>query len=193
MNFRFTLVLLVVAIVAVGAFALAQRQVPPSSPSAQPQASATATIIDLTATSLSSLDIKTGDKETLFEKNGTAWKLSKPANDTNIDGSKVNSVVAQVAPLSSARSVAKPGEDIGPYGLRNPQLTVTLSGGGKNETLLIGDKNVNGNQYFAVRQEGSDVGLIPSGVVTALQDLANNPPKAAPTPVPSGPSSSPSA
>ncbi len=182
MSFKFTLVLLVLAVVAVAGFGLAQRQAPPPASSA-PSAAATAVLLDFGASSVTSLDIKTTDHETSLTKNGANWQLVKPGDDPNVDQAKVNQVVGQLNALTSQRSVAKPGEDITPYGLRNPRLTVVLSGGGKTETLIVGDKNVNGNQYFATRQEGSDVGLIASALVDSLTALANDPPRATPTPV----------
>ncbi|MFI5265762.1 MAG: DUF4340 domain-containing protein [Chloroflexota bacterium] len=162
----------------------ALRQVP-SSPSASasgPAAVPTATILDFGAGTVTGLDIKTMDHETSLTKNGANWQLVKPSEDPNVDQTKVNQLVGQLYALASQRSVAKPGEDITPYGLRDPRLTAVLSGGGKTETLIVGDKNVNGNQYFATRQEGSDVGLIPSALVDSLNALATGPPLARPTP-----------
>jgi hypothetical protein len=183
-SFKFTLVLLVLAIVAVAGFGIAQRQVPPSTApdGAAPSGQPTAQILDFGAGSVTSLDVKTKDHETSLSKDGGAWKLVKPSDDPNVDQVKVNQLVNQLYALTSQRAVANVGEDVTPYGLRTPQVTAILSGGNKTETLLIGDKNVNGNQYYASRQEGSQVGLIPAALVTALIDLADNPPRATPTP-----------
>jgi hypothetical protein len=182
-SFKFTFILLAVAIVAIAGFGIAQRQLPSTNPSAAPAASPTAAILDMTLADVNNVDIKAGDKETVLTRDGSTWKLVKPSEDSSVDQTKVNQIVGQVASVSTQRSVAPANADLGPYGLRTPQLTVTLSGAsGKKETLLVGDKNVNGNQYYAVRQEGSEVGLIPSTLVTALMDLANNPPRATPTP-----------
>jgi len=181
-SFKFTLVLLVLAVVAVAGFGLAQRQAPPAA-SAAPSAAPTAVLLDFGAGTVTSLDIKTAGHETSLTKNGANWQLVKPSQDPNVDQTKINQVVGQLYALTSQRSVARPGEDITPYGLRTPRLTAVLSGGGKTETLIVGDKNINGNEYFAARQEGSDVGLIPSALVTTLTGLANNPPRATPTPV----------
>ena len=183
MSFKFTLVLLALAIVAVAGFGIAQRQAPPAAPQASgPAAQPTATLLDFSAGAVTSLDIKTKDHETSLTIDGASWKLVKPEADPNVDQTKVNTVVTQLYALKSPRSVAQPGDDITPYGLRNPQLTVVLSGGGKTETLIVGDKNVNGSEYYATRQEGSAVGLIPSSLVTTLTGMATTPPKATPTP-----------
>jgi hypothetical protein len=184
-SFKFTLVLLAVAIVAIAGFGLAQRQVPASSnpaTSSEPAPQPTATLLDFGAGTVTSLDIKTADHETSLTKNGANWQLVKPSQDANVDQAKINQVVGQISNLTSQVQVAKTGEDITPYGLRNPRLTVTLSGGGKTETLIVGDKNINGNEYFATRQEGSDVGFVTSAVVDSLTALANTPPLATPTP-----------
>ncbi len=189
MNFKFTLVLLAAAVVAVFGFAVAQRDVPPTT-GASASAASTIQIIDLQATALTSVDIKSGDKETLLEKNGSNWKLTKPIDDMNVDQAKIGSVISQLAPLVSSTTIAQPGADLSPYGLTSPKLTIVLTGGGKTETLLLGDKNVNGSQTYAVRQEGSPAGLIPTTLATSITDLLNNPPRATPTPLPSSPAAS---
>ncbi|HLG73310.1 MAG TPA: DUF4340 domain-containing protein [Chloroflexota bacterium] len=182
MSFKFTLVLLAAAIVAVAGFALAQRSVP--STTASPSPSSSTIILDMRFADITNVDIKYGDKETVITKSGLKWSLEKPVQDSNVDQGKISGVVGQLAPLTADRSVGKAGDDLTPYGLKSPQVTVTLSGGGKTETLLIGDKNVNGNSYYATRQEGSDVGLISSTLVSSIEGLATNPPQATPTPVP---------
>jgi hypothetical protein len=181
-NFKFTLALLVVAIVAVVGFGVAQKRTTGDS---SPDAAGTPTpvLTDLTPSDVNSVDVKAGGKETTLAKDGGSWKLVKPVEDANVNQAKVNQVVSQVATLSGSRSVAAANADVTPYGLRNPQLTVALAGSsGKKETLLVGDKTVNGNQYYAVRQEGSEVGLISSALVTSLLDLVNNPPQASASP-----------
>jgi hypothetical protein len=187
LSFRFTLILLGVAVVAILGFGLAQRQSPPQ---AGPAPTPTAVIMDLQPSTVTSFSVKSADKEASFSKDDSGWKLVRPSESSDVDQAKIGQLVSQVATLTSSRSVAKPGEDVGPYGLRSPSLMATLSGGGKTETLLVGDKNVNGNQYYAVRQEGSDVGLIPANLVTSLMDVAANPPRAAAS---ASPASSPAA
>jgi hypothetical protein len=186
MSFKFTLVLLAAAVIAVASFSLAQREVPPTT-QASASASSTVQIVDLAQPSLTSVDIKSGDKETLLEKSGSGWKLSKPVDDTNVDLAKVGTLFNELAPLVSPTTIAQPGSDLTPYGLASPKVTVVLTAGNKTETLLLGDKNVNGNQTYAVRKEGSPVALVPTALATAVTDMLNNPPQATPTPVPSTP------
>jgi len=182
MSFRYTLILLAVAIVAIAGFGLAQRAAPPAS---GPAATPTPELLDLSPAEVTDLDVKTSGKETELVKNGTTWQLSKPSQDPNVDQAKVSQIVGQLAPLDASRSVAKSTDDLTPYGLKSPQLTVSLTGSAsKQEVLLVGDKNLNGNQYYAMRQGGSDVGLIESSVVDGLTGLANNPPRATPAPSP---------
>ena len=186
MNFRFTLILLAVAIVAIAGFGIAQK----ASPSAAgPAATPTPVLMDVQVGDITDFDVKTADRETELAKNNGVWQLVKPSQDPNVDQSKVTQLAAQTGSLTGSRTVAKATDDLQPYGLRNPQLTVTLTGSAnEQETLLVGGKNVNGNQYYAMRQGGTDVALIDSSVVDGLTGLASNPPRA--TPAPPAPSAS---
>ncbi len=181
MSFRFTLALLVLAIVAIAGFGIAQKEMPAPAPSVTP----TPALISLDATDVNDLDVKTSGSETELVKGGSSWALSKPDQDPNVDQAKVSGSVAQLAQLKGSRSVASTSADLQPYGLRSPQLTVTLkTASGKSAVLLVGDKTVDGNNAYAMTQGGSDVALIPSSLVTSITALATNPPRATPTPVP---------
>ena len=184
MNFRFTLVLLVVAIVAIAGFGIAQKQLPGS-----PTPTPTPVLLDVaSAANVTGLDVKTKDHETNVVKdpsNNNQWKLVKPENFPYVDQSKVDSVVGQLTGLQGTAPVAKSTDDLAPYGLTTPAVTVSLlENNNKTETLLIGNATMNSNNYYAMKQGGSDVELVINTLVDALTNLANNPPKATPTPTP---------
>jgi len=181
MNFRLTLVLLVVAVLAIAGFGVAQKQVPPvitPTPVVPP-------LLSLNVGNVVSLDVKTKDKETNVVKDTGKWKLVKPDLDTNVDQSKVDGVVGQLANLQGNGIVADASANLQPYGLTNPLVTASLqTGDGTTSVVLIGDATVNSNNYYAMKQGGPNVQLVPNSFVNDLVSLANNPPKATPTPVP---------
>src|SRR5581483_5665219 len=105
--------------------------------------------------------------------------------DTNVDQSKVDGVVGQLANLQGNGIVADASANLQPYGLTNPLVTASLqTGDGTTSVVLIGDATVNSNNYYAMKQGGPNVQLVPNSFVNDLVSLANNPPKATPTPVP---------
>jgi len=183
-NYRFTLVLLVIAIVAIAGFGIAQKQLPSSSGAATPTP-APLLAVPSTADVLG-LDVKTQGKETDVVKdpnNNNQWKLVKPVDYPYVDQSKVDDVVGQLTTLQGTSSVAKATDDLAPFGLTNPRMTITLQeNSNKTETLLIGDPTMNSNNYYAMKQGGSDVELVINTLVDGLTNLANNPPQATPTP-----------
>jgi hypothetical protein len=183
-NYRFTLVLLVIAIVAIAGFGIAQKQLPSASAQATPTPAA---LLDVASTAnVLGLDVKTQGKETDVVKdpsNSNQWKLVKPVDFPYVDQSKVDDVVGQLTSLQGTSAVAKASDDLSPYGLANPRVTVTLQeNSNKTETLLIGDPTMNSNNYYAMKQGGSDVELVINTLVDSLTNLANNPPRATPTP-----------
>src|SRR5205823_3936972 len=179
-SFRFTLILLAVAIVAIAGFGIAQKASPPSS---GPQSTPTPVLLDLLPSEVTALDVKAGGRETELTKSENKWQLSKPNQTPDVDQAKVTQLVGRVATLTGGRSIAKAGEDLQPYGLGNPSVTATLTGANnKQEVLLVGGKNVNGNQYYAMRQGGTDVALIDNSVVDSLTGLTTALPLATPAP-----------
>ncbi len=189
MSFRFTLVLLVLAVLVVGGVAVAQKKAPETAPALTP----TPVIFNLQVGDVTDLDIKTSGHETELANANSKWSLLKPDQDPNVDQAKISQLVSQVAVLSGSRSVG-PATDLKPFGLDQPQLTAVLTlKNGQKSTLLVGNRNVDGNYYYAMPQGGTEVSLIDSGVVNSLIGMANTPPKATPTPLPTPASASGSA
>lgn len=181
MNFRFTLVLLVVAILAIAGFGIAQKQLP----AAKPTPSATPALLGLKSTEVTGLNVKTKDHETDLVKSNSKWELVKPVQDPNVDQSKVDGIVGQLSTVAGSRTVVPSNGDLQPYGLKDPAVTVSIkTAANTTDTLLIGDKTINGNNYYAMKQGGANVELISNTLVNDLTGIANTPPRATPTPVP---------
>lgn len=188
MSFKFTLILLAVAVVAIAAFGIAQKASPPSAGAA---ATPTPVLLDLQPTEVTDFDVKASGGETELTKSNNSWQLVKPTQTSNVDQTKVSQLVSQTATLTGTRSVASATGDLQQYGLSRPGVTVSLTGANnKQEVLLVGDKTINRNQNYAMRQGGSDVALLDSNLVGSLTALASSPPIATPGPPPTAASSS---
>ncbi|MDE3075825.1 MAG: DUF4340 domain-containing protein [Chloroflexota bacterium] len=181
MNFRYTLALLVVAVLVLGGVAIAQKQMPAPKPAVTP----TPVLFNLKSGDITGFDIKTKTRETDLVDTNSKWKLVKPSEDENVDQVKISSLASQVATLNGTRTVAGAGGDLSSFGLDQPPLTVTLTmKDGKAHTLLVGNRNVDGNYYYAMPKGGTEVSLIGSSVVNGLMAMADTPPRATPTPTP---------
>lgn len=182
MSFRFTLGLLVLAVIVIGGLTIAQSRMPSN---AGPTVTPTPVLVNLQTTDITGLDIRSSSHETALIKNGANWQLVKPVKDANVDQSKVDSLVGQLAPLNASRSVGSSNQDLSPFGLKTPSLTVSLATSGKKTTtVLIGGKNVNGDSYYAMLKGGGEVDLISNSVVNGLNGILITPPRATPTPTP---------
>lgn len=181
MNFRYTLALFVVAILVLGGVAVAQKQMPAPKPAVTP----TPVLFKLKTGDITGFDIKTGAQETDLVDTNSKWKLVKPTEDQNVDQVKISDLASQVATLNGTRTVGSANGDLSSFGLERPSVTVTLTmKGGQTHTLLIGNRNVDGNYYYALVKGGTDVSLIGSALVNGLIGMANTPPLATPTPTP---------
>jgi hypothetical protein len=179
-SFRYTLILLVVAIVAIAGFGIAQRAAPPQP--AGPPVTPTPVLVDLGGTDVTDLDVKIGSNEADFTKTNGQWTLTKPPDNSLLDQAKIDALATELSTLHGSRVVGSGGTDLQQFGLNNPKITVTLTGGSKKQTVLVGDASVDGSQYYAMTQGGSDVELVSGGLVTTMNALVSTPPKVTPTP-----------
>ena len=80
---------------------------------------------------------------------GGKWDIIEP-RPLKADQDSVNSVVSTLASLSSDRLVEEKVDDLAPFGLKTPTLTVAIKKkDGKTETLLLGDETPTQSGVFA--------------------------------------------
>jgi hypothetical protein len=183
-SYRTTAVLLAVLIVLAGVVYYVQKQ--PASDQAvasakQPQ------IVSFNPSQATKLIITGGGKTTEVDRNGSAWKVSKP-QEIDADGSRVDGWVAQIGNLTADRAIDSPS-DLGTYGLAQPKLNVEvdLSSGGPVD-LAFGDKTPDGADYYVRVPNDSakskSVYLVGATLGDDLNSALTTPPKALPTPTP---------
>ena len=160
MNFKTTLVLLVVVVVAGVAALILHIKVPGTE---EWKDLGKKVFQDYDSADATKLEIKKKDKTFAFEKKDDKWHMSGPLK-VRADKSSVMGILDTCESMEKVREVeAKKGEalDLAKYGLKPPQATVTFwtkSEDSKEETkrtLLIGSKTPGGKNVY-VRVEGSD-------------------------------------
>ena len=103
-------------------------------------------IVSLVHDKIDGAEVLTGGKTIQFTKSGTDWKLVKPLA-AKADFSTVESLIARVetAQMKSIVAEQPTPADLKKYGLDKPDVTVTVSMGGKHATLMVGGKADDGN------------------------------------------------
>ncbi|NOZ21032.1 MAG: DUF4340 domain-containing protein [Planctomycetes bacterium] len=160
MNFKTTLVLLVLVVVAGVAALILHIKVPPTEKAKELEKKV---FQDYDSADATKLEVKTKDKTLAFEKKVDKWHMSGPLK-VRADKSNVMGVLDACESMEKVRTVeAKKGEALDPakYGLKNPQVTVTFWTKPKDakeeikRTLLVGDKTPGGKNVY-VRAEGKE-------------------------------------
>jgi hypothetical protein len=103
---------------------------------------------------------ESGDR-TRLQKSGTEWKIVAPAN-AQPDASEVSGLTSNLATLELERVVDENPPDLKEYGLAQPRIEVAFKSGGKEQTLLIGQKTPPGTDLYAKRADDKKVFLIPA-------------------------------
>jgi hypothetical protein len=134
---------------------------------------------------LTALGITQADKGVYLPKGADGkWYIGGIGGD-EADPAKVGSVANRLVDLKSSRAITDTAGDLSAFGLAKPQLTVRLElKGGKEETLLIGDKNPQGYNNYAQKKGSDAIYLIDSTLVEDLAKIVAEPPRK-PTPAPS--------
>ncbi len=111
---------------------------------------------------LKTLTIEREDKKISFEKKDeNKWNIVSPV-EAKADEGILNYLARTLAKSEKEEIVEEKPNNLNKYGLSPPQFTVTISDGKKSETLLIGDKSIDGDYFYAKRQNSPQVFLITS-------------------------------
>jgi hypothetical protein len=86
------------------------------------------------------------------------------------DASAVDSIVTTLSGLEMDEVIAAAAENLGEFGLDNPDKTVTVATeGGTNETLLVGAKLVDGSGVYAKTPDKTRVFTVASYALSSLE------------------------
>src|SRR5215204_1002632 len=106
-----------------------------------------------------SLKSESGDR-TRLRKSGNEWKVVAPAG-VQPDTNEISSITSGIASLEMDRVIDENPPDLKEYGLAQPRIEVTFKAGGKEQTLLIGQKTPPATDLYAKRAGETKVFLIP--------------------------------
>ena len=109
----------------------------------------------------------TGEVERLTRETGK-WRLVEP-KPLPADQDAVSSVVTSLSALSADKVIEEKAEDLKPYGLGDPTLTITIKRkDGKTDEVLIGDDTPTGSGSYAKLANDARVFTVSSFVKTSL-------------------------
>jgi hypothetical protein len=178
-NFRLTLVLLVVLVLLSGAVYYVQSNPATPTPSAQ-----TVAVLSFLPSDVTQLET-TGQGKTVVVTHGDdgKWQLKQP-EEAPADQIRVDSLVSRLSTLTATRTIDAPAS-LAEFGLDQPKVQAKLTlKSGQTHTLLVGDQNPDKTTYYAKLPDRQTVYLIPVAVGGDLAGLLTDPPKATPTPTP---------
>src|SRR3954468_23198248 len=102
-----------------------------------------------------SLKSESGDR-TRLQKSGSEWKIVAPAGAAP-DANEISGVTSGVASLEMDRVVDENPADLKEYGLAQPRIELAFKTGGKEQSLLIGQKTPPGTGLYAKRGDDKKV------------------------------------
>jgi hypothetical protein len=102
-------------------------------------------------------------ERTHLQKSGTDWKIASAAGAPP-DANEVSGVTSGLASLQIERVVDENPPDLKEYGLAQPRIEVSFKSGGKEQTLLIGQKTPPATDLYAKRADDKKVFLIPANL-----------------------------
>ena len=100
-------------------------------------------------------------ERTRLQKSGEGWKVVAPAA-AEPDTSEMAGITSNLASLELGRVVDENPPDLKEYGLAQPRIEVSFKSGGKEHSLLIGQKTPPASDLYAKRGDSNQVFLIPA-------------------------------
>jgi hypothetical protein len=104
------------------------------------------TILDITQNQVSGLEITSAEQAIRLRKANNAWSLVEPFQ-AHADLGVADGLVGRLSTGQMAAVVAEETDDLSPYGLAPPRMTVTVNLGASAATLLVGDGAADGTVY----------------------------------------------
>jgi hypothetical protein len=131
---------------------------------------------DLTEVDVNKLTVTSADgKKLALEKSDGKWRLTEPVA-APADSFETDSLVRSVASLESRGVVDPKSADAKATGLANPRYTVDVasSSGGKNYTLLVGEKGAIGNNLYVSRKDKGQTLVVSAELLEKLDKPATD-------------------
>ena len=94
----------------------------------------------------------------LLSREGGEWSLEHPVK-TSADQSTVDVLLRDLSQATRERTFPEGGSRVEEYGLHEPSMTLRIQADGKEQTLLIGNKEFTGSQVYVQFQGEAEVFL----------------------------------
>lgn len=112
--------------------------------------------------------------EIIIKKDSTGWKVTSPIQ-SEADQSTIESILDAFSWLKKGRFVSDIPDDFRKFGLNPYQYALVFEQGGINDTLLVGDANLDDTSVFYRKKGSNNVYLVPTAlknnVTKTLYDL----------------------
>jgi len=146
LKYRSTLIYLILAVLLV-AFYFYETRKDEKKKSAEEEAGA---LFSIKPDDVTSLLLKSGDKEMRFEKKDGTWEILHPVR-SGVDSFALTRLLNRLTGLKSLRVIAENSKDLSEFGLQQPEATLTFRAGEQDNTLLIGHVSPIEKGYYVAK------------------------------------------
>ena len=169
MNFKTTLVLIVLLAVAAIALFVTNRKGDTDSADTSTTAGEGKKLIDVASDKVTKVTVapSIGEKFTL-EKSGTDWRLTEPVS-APAESFAVDSLVRAVTDARSRGAIEGADATSGATGLANPSYRVDVVADGKTHTVNIGAKSSVGGNVYVSLGDGKEAYIVPVSLAEQLE------------------------
>lgn len=177
-RWRTTAVLLVIFLALVGVAYIITQEVPASStPTPRPKP------LTLALEDITQVQVSRGEKSVTLTLEGDQWRITAPERE-DADTSQVRSRLQSLLDTSALEAFTPEG-NLDQYGLTKPQARIALQTGEVTATLLVGDLNPTGNNFYVQVEGDPTVYVFSKFSLERVMEWAEKPPyKPTPTPTP---------
>ena len=107
-----------------------------------------------------------GEKSTAA-KQGDAWRVTQP-QAAQADEAEISGITSNLASVTISRVIDEKATDFKQYGLEPARIEIGFRQGGKDRTLLLGQKTPSGSDLYARLPDSPRVFMVPSYVESSF-------------------------
>jgi len=162
LNFRTTLILLVIFLGLGSYYLFVERE----KPTAEEKEKLEKTVFAFDRNEAKSFELSDDEEDIRCIKGEDGWEMVRPVSAKCDDGT-VSSVITSLASLQATRFIEADSASLGQFGLDAPAIraSVTVSAPPDSHWLLVGDETPTGDTYYALADSRDRVALIPASKV----------------------------
>ena len=176
MNFRNTLILVVIAVVVVAGVYFTEGQRDTAQDAAKTAGGQSVPVLDLKAADVTRLKVTDKDGKTVeAAREGGDWKLVAPTAAPG-DTTRLDSAVRQVVETRATRKLEAKDVNLAELALDKPAFTISLTTAAGEKTLKVGDQTPDKAAYYIQRADDGSIYTVSTFAVSGATGLVANPP-----------------